>query len=225
MWRDSSEITTVGWSAMCRNMIKTNASSWGQKSSHLATEYSSISPLNRAMINWTSSAIKKWMSSCQSLNSQGRPKRSSSCLMYDHLLVYLSATVCCHVFFPPGPPPVTDWSRFELLSPALRLSGGARKTGEANGGNIGGSAIFISGSTDTPSAPSVWRLGPVAPPTNLWFWPTFWPHPSQLSVPETHSFPMNPIYSSQAAVSSLQTYLLPQLQASKAKFEYFIMGR
>lgn len=72
VWRYSSEITTGGWSAICRNMIKTNASSQGQKSFHLATEYSSISPLNRAMINWTSSVIKIWMSSFQSLNSQGR---------------------------------------------------------------------------------------------------------------------------------------------------------
>lgn len=72
VWRHSSEITTDGWSPICRNMIKTNASSRGQKSFHLATEYSSISPLNRAMINWTSSVIKIWMSSFQSFNSQGR---------------------------------------------------------------------------------------------------------------------------------------------------------
>lgn len=68
----SSEIRTSGWRTICMNMIKTTAGSWGQKSFHLATEYSSISPLNRAMINWTSSVIKIWMSSFQSLNSQGR---------------------------------------------------------------------------------------------------------------------------------------------------------
>ncbi len=72
VWRYPLEITTGGWSAICRNMIKTNASSQGQKSFHLETEYSSISPLNRAMINWTSSVIKIWMSSFQSLKSQGR---------------------------------------------------------------------------------------------------------------------------------------------------------
>lgn len=33
-------------------------------------------------------------------------------------------------------------------------------------------------STDSPSLPWALCLGPVVQPTNLWFWPTFWPHPS-----------------------------------------------
>lgn len=91
---------------ICRNMIKTNASSRGQKSFHLATEYSSISPLNRAMINWTSSVIKIWMSSFQSLNSQGRHKLSSSCLMHESL-IGLSWWGHCQAFCLHRPPPWT----------------------------------------------------------------------------------------------------------------------
>lgn len=95
----SSEI--AWWSEICRNMIKTNASSWGQKSFHLATEYLSISPLNHPMINWTSSVIKIWMNSFQSLNSQGQHKLSRSCLMHRSLIGYHSQTIVCYqIFFP-----------------------------------------------------------------------------------------------------------------------------
>lgn len=69
--------------------------------------------------------------------------------------------------------------------------------------------MLHGGNPPTPiAAPAAVRLGPVVQPTNLWFWPTFRPHSSRWKVLETHSFPMNPISSSQAVVSSLQAYLL-----------------
>lgn len=44
------------------------------------------------------------------------------------------------------------------------------------------------------------------------------------SVTDSDSFPMNPIYSSQATVSSLQTYLLYRPGSRQAAFEYFIIA-
>ena len=116
----------------------------------------------------------------------------------NHLLVYLSETsLLCQVFFRHRLP---RWmQRFKIakslfqkwigafkgsVSPLFvhalsdELSVGDKYTGisDANEGKC--SKCFFCRSIGTSSLPRALCLGPVVQPTNLWFWPTFWPHPS-----------------------------------------------
>ena len=116
----------------------------------------------------------------------------------NHLLVYLSETSPhCQVFFRYRLP---RWmQRFKMakslfqrwigafkgsasplfvraLSDELPIEGKYTGISDANEGKC--SECCFCWSVGTPSLPRALCLGPVVQPTNLWFWPTFWPHPS-----------------------------------------------